>query len=85
MLDRAIISGSTVACPDRGRSGIVPSPVDERAGVAAELLASLDDSTVEDPEAVQAAWFHSMTTWLASGALGRDEGHEDRRRELVSA
>ena len=31
-------------------------PVDERAEVAAELLASLDDSTVEDPAAVQAAW-----------------------------
>ena len=31
-------------------------PVDERAEVAAELLASLDDSTVEEPAAVQAAW-----------------------------
>jgi hypothetical protein len=30
-------------------------PVDERADVAAELLASLDDST-EDPAAVQTAW-----------------------------
>jgi hypothetical protein len=31
-------------------------PPDERAGVAAELLASLDDSGGEDPETVQAAW-----------------------------
>ena len=31
-------------------------PPEERADVAAELLASLDDSTVEDPAAVQAAW-----------------------------
>jgi putative addiction module component (TIGR02574 family) len=29
---------------------------DERANVAAELLASLDDSVSEDPAAVQAAW-----------------------------
>ena len=29
---------------------------DERADVAAELLASLDDSITEDPAAVQAAW-----------------------------
>jgi putative addiction module component (TIGR02574 family) len=31
-------------------------PADERANVAAELLASLDDSVPEDPVAVQAAW-----------------------------
>jgi putative addiction module component (TIGR02574 family) len=30
-------------------------PVDERADIAAELLASLDDSN-EDPASVQAAW-----------------------------
>jgi putative addiction module component (TIGR02574 family) len=30
--------------------------LDERADVAAELLASLDDSTTEDPAVVQAAW-----------------------------
>jgi putative addiction module component (TIGR02574 family) len=30
-------------------------PVDERADVAAELLASLDDAS-EDPAAVQSAW-----------------------------
>lgn len=29
---------------------------DERADVAAELLASLDDATSEDPATVQAAW-----------------------------
>ncbi|HXH92615.1 MAG TPA: addiction module protein [Thermoanaerobaculia bacterium] len=31
-------------------------PADERADVAAELLASLDDDAPEDPAAVQAAW-----------------------------
>jgi putative addiction module component (TIGR02574 family) len=31
-------------------------PLDERAGVAAELLASLDDAEAEDPAAVEAAW-----------------------------
>lgn len=31
-------------------------PVDERAGVAAELLASLDDAGVDDPADVEAAW-----------------------------
>ena len=29
---------------------------EERADVAAELLASLDDAEIEDPAAVQAAW-----------------------------
>jgi len=37
------------------REALTLSP-DERADVAAELLASLDDSTVEEPAAVQAAW-----------------------------
>ena len=31
-------------------------PVDERAGVAAELLASLDDVAAENPAEVEAAW-----------------------------
>ncbi|MBI3940690.1 MAG: addiction module protein [Acidobacteria bacterium] len=31
-------------------------PRDERADVAAELLASLDEPPAEDPAAVQAAW-----------------------------
>ena len=31
-------------------------PVDERAGVAAELLASLDDAAAEHPADVEAAW-----------------------------
>lgn len=31
-------------------------PVDERANVAAELLASLDEESGEDPAAVEAAW-----------------------------
>jgi len=35
---------------------VLTLPPEERADVAAELLASLDDSTTEDPAAVQAAW-----------------------------
>jgi putative addiction module component (TIGR02574 family) len=31
-------------------------PLDERANVAAELLASLDEASGEDPAAVEAAW-----------------------------
>ena len=31
-------------------------PVNERADLAAELLASLDDATAEDPAEVEAAW-----------------------------
>ena len=31
-------------------------PVKERADLAAELLASLDDATAEDPAEVEAAW-----------------------------
>lgn len=31
-------------------------PIDERAGVAAELLASLDDVAVGNPAEVEAAW-----------------------------
>ena len=31
-------------------------PVNERADLAAELLASLDDAAAEDPEEVEAAW-----------------------------
>ena len=31
-------------------------PRDERADVAAELLASLDEPTTDDPAAIQAAW-----------------------------
>jgi putative addiction module component (TIGR02574 family) len=31
-------------------------PLDERADVAAQLLASLDDAAVDDPSEVEAAW-----------------------------
>lgn len=37
------------------REALALSP-DERADVAAELLASLDDTASDDPAAVQAAW-----------------------------
>lgn len=31
-------------------------PIEERAGLAAELLASLDDTAPDDPAEVEAAW-----------------------------
>lgn len=37
------------------REALTLSP-DERADVAAELLASLDDSVAQDPAVVQSAW-----------------------------
>ena len=37
-------------------------PVDERANVAAELLASLDEGSDEDPTAVEAAWAAEIET-----------------------
>jgi putative addiction module component (TIGR02574 family) len=36
--------------------GALTLPIDERADVAAELLASLDDAGTEDPAEVEAAW-----------------------------
>jgi putative addiction module component (TIGR02574 family) len=35
-------------------------PPEDRADVAAELLASLDNTDPEDPAAVQAAWAHEI-------------------------
>ncbi len=35
-------------------------PTDERADVAAELLASLDETAAESPAEVEAAWAHEI-------------------------
>ena len=35
---------------------VLALPVKERADVAAQLLASLDEATAEDPAEVEAAW-----------------------------
>ena len=35
---------------------VLTLPIDERANVAAELLASLDDDAVDNPAEVEAAW-----------------------------
>lgn len=45
----------TERAQDLLREALALSP-QERADVATELLASLDDSADEDPEAVEAAW-----------------------------
>jgi hypothetical protein len=59
-------------------------PSDERADVAAELLASLDDS-IEDSAAVQAAWANEIEKRgrrvLADETLG--EPWEDLRERLI--
>jgi hypothetical protein len=58
-------------------------PPEERADVAADLLASLDDSTTEDPPTVQAAWAKEIEMRahraLAEEATGEPwEGVRDR-------
>ena len=49
-------------------------PPDERADVAAELLASLDDSTTEDLAAVQAAWAKEIERRARRALAGESSG-----------
>ena len=60
-------------------------PVDERAEVAAELLASLDDSTVEEPAAVQAAWAKEIERRARRVLAGESAGEpwEDVRDRIA--
>jgi len=46
-------------------------PVDERADVAAELLASLDEGGGEDPAEVEAAWAAEIERRLAAVEKGQ--------------
>ena len=48
-------------------------PLDERADVAAELLASLDDAAAECPDKVEAAWAAEIER-RASRALADESG-----------
>jgi putative addiction module component (TIGR02574 family) len=48
-------------------------PLDERADVAAELLASLDDAAAERPADVEAAWAAEIER-RARGALADESG-----------
>ena len=49
-------------------------PVDERATVAAELLASLDDDAVEDPAEVEAAWAAEIEKRARRVVAGESQG-----------
>jgi len=60
-------------------------PVEERADVAAELLASLDEPGTMDPAAVEAAWAREIERRarrvMAGGSLG--EPWEDVRARVA--
>ena len=49
-------------------------PVDERADVAAELLASLDDVGAEDPAEVEAAWAAEIEKRARRVMAGESQG-----------
>jgi putative addiction module component (TIGR02574 family) len=60
-------------------------PADERANVAAELLASLDDSVAEDPAAVQAAWAKEIERRARRVLTGESSGQPwDNVRDRVA-
>lgn len=58
---------------------------DERADVAAELLASLDDTATEDPAAIQAAWATEIERRARRVLAGEsaDEPWEDVRGRIA--
>jgi putative addiction module component (TIGR02574 family) len=60
-------------------------PPDERADVAAEFLASLDDGTVEDPAAVQDAWAKEIERRSGRVLAGESAGEpwEDVRDRIA--
>jgi putative addiction module component len=39
---------------------VLTLPIDDRADVAAELLASLDEPTASDPEEIETAWAREL-------------------------
>ena len=57
-------------------------PVRERANLAAELLASLDDATAEDPAEIEAAWAAEIESRARRVMAGETTGipWEDVRR-----
>jgi len=66
------------------REALKLSP-EERADVAAELLASLDDSDAEDPAAVPAAWAAEIERRAQRVLSGESAGEpwEDVRHRIV--
>ena len=61
-------------------------PIDERATVAAELLASLDDDAAEAPEEVEAAWAIEIERRARRVMAGESRGiaWEDVRARAVA-
>ena len=59
--------------------------LDERADVAAELLARLDEEAIEDPAAVQAAWATEIEQRARRVLTGESVGEpwEDVRERIV--
>ncbi len=57
-------------------------PLDERADVAAQLLASLDDAAADDPAEVEAAWAAEIERRARRAIAGETTGvpWEDVRR-----
>jgi len=62
-------------------------PIDERASVAAELLASLDDDAVESPVEVEAAWAEEIEKRARRVMAGESQGiaWEDVRARAEAA
>ena len=60
-------------------------PHDERADVAAELLASLDESAMDDPAAVQVAWAREIEKRARRVLAGESAGEpwEDVRTRVA--
>ena len=61
-------------------------PLEERADLAAELLASLDDAAAEDPANVEAAWAAEIERRARRVMAGETSGipWEDVRRRAES-
>ena len=53
---------------------VLALPLDERADVAAQLLASLDDAAAEDPAAVEAAWAAEIERRARRAMAGETNG-----------
>jgi putative addiction module component (TIGR02574 family) len=62
-------------------------PISERADVAAELLASLDDAEAENPAEVEAAWAAEIERRARRVLAGESDGlpWEDVRRRAEAA
>ena len=60
-------------------------PVEERADVAAELLASLDEAPADNAAAVEAAWAHEIERRARRVMSGESAGEpwEDVRARVV--